>query len=44
MEMVLSLNENDAQEFKDWYINYPLAEGIVELWILTVSVIKMHDL
>jgi hypothetical protein len=32
MEMILSLNENDAQEFKDWYINQPLAKGIVEVY------------
>jgi hypothetical protein len=32
MEMILSLDENDAQEFKDWYINQPLAKGIVEIY------------
>ena len=30
--MILSLNENDAQEFKDWYINQPLAKGTVEVY------------
>jgi hypothetical protein len=32
MEMILSLNENDAREFKDWYINQPLSKGIVGLY------------
>ena len=37
MKMILSLDEKDAQEFKDWYINQPLAKGLEEIYGLVGS-------
>jgi glutamyl-tRNA reductase len=37
MEMILSLSENDAQEFKDWYIKQPIVKGIDEIYGLVGS-------
>ena len=32
MEMILLLNEKNAQDFKDWYINQPLVKGLEEIY------------
>jgi hypothetical protein len=37
MEMILKLNEKDAMDFKDWYINQPLYKGAVEIYGLVES-------
>jgi hypothetical protein len=37
METILNLDENDATQFKEWYINQPLTKGIDEIYDIVGS-------
>jgi hypothetical protein len=37
MEMILRLDDKDAPDFKDWYINQPLYNGVVEIYGMVES-------